>query len=145
MFFEPTTLYLMASTLLAILLLVESAIVRKHNGRFLGNRLLSFISIFKLIGFIVSATVLFKLQFQSWTVVVPLVFVVFNMVALLYSFYVFRDSNMLENVTTDAKPDDILLPTAYTDFLFAFALAFFGITVASLGYELMQHTQLMTK
>lgn len=126
--------YLVISVLVAIMMLVESRILKKTGGIFLGNTVLSVISLLEFLWLIVSGLAIFQLDLPTWTITVPLVYAMYNLSAWVYGMYLFKREGILDKIAEDEDTDDIAIPKKYRDFSFSFAVVFFMLSIVAAAY-----------
>lgn len=133
------TIYLAISVLVALMMLVESRILAKTEGRFFGHPVLSALSLLEFVWLVLAGFALFHLNFLAWTIVVPVIYVFYNVFAWIYGMHLFRKEGLLDKVAEDGEAADLAIPKQYRDFSLSFAMVFLVLSIAALVYQIQYH------
>lgn len=121
--------YLIASACVAVGIWLQIVMLRKNLGKMPQSPLFHILSLFDSLWVLVSGVALYFLDFESFTISVPVVYTVYTILGFFYAGY-----TMGEQETLPSSPDEIVFDGRYLNFCQSFALVFFGLCLLSLYF-----------
>lgn len=123
------TIYLWASLAVALMIIIENGLLRRHGGRLPNTPVLMVISMVTSIwGFVVPAAMYF-LPIDGLMRAVPVAYIVYVFATLVYSFRLVRGKDLPDN------PNDIIMPSAYMNFCQSFGIVYLLLCAVVLAWH----------
>ncbi len=123
------TIYLWASLAVALMIIIENGLLRRHGGRLPNTPVLMVISMVTSIwGFVVPAAMYF-LPIDGLMRAVPVTYIVYVFATLVYSFRLVRGKDLPDN------PNDIIMPSAYMNFCQSFGIVYLLLCAVVLAWH----------
>lgn len=123
------TIYLWASLAVALMIIIENGLLRRHGGRLPNTPVLMVISMVTSIwGFVVPAAMYF-LPIDGLMRAVPVAYIVYVFATLVYSFRLVRGKDLPDD------PNDIIMPSAYMNFCQSFGIVYLLLCAVVLAWH----------
>jgi len=119
-------IYLSISVIIGMIVIYDGYIIVKSNGIVETGQLAMFTSTIEFLWAIVSIVALFTLEFQSWQVLIPVIYLTHNLLGWIYGIW-------LASKSSTEQTDRIVVPVWYSKFGFNFGIVFtFGCVLVQL-------------
>lgn len=115
-------LFFIGCVVIAILMLIESRLLIKNQGKFLGHGVLSLISLLEFLWLVLCVVVLFRLAFKGIQIIIPVVYILQSVIGWVYGILLFKKAGILEQLENDDT--DIAIPRKFIDFTLSFSIVF---------------------
>lgn len=133
---NATIYYFFMCLLIACLMVYESHLLRKYQGKFLGNRVLSAISGLEFVWLAVSGLALYHMDFIGLSIIVPIIYMIHNLIGWGYGMYLLKQEGVVAQIESGDE-DNIRIPDKLIDFTLTFAVIFFTLAALAILYQLM--------
>ncbi|WP_394260898.1 hypothetical protein [Moraxella boevrei] len=111
--------YLLGSLVMAVLVIYEAINLYGSAGRLSEDSWVHLVSLLDVVWLIVSAVALYYVNFERFAMIIPTIFIVYNLFGWGYSMYLLKDDVDAMNIET---LEDIVVPKPYIDYSMAFGV-----------------------
>ncbi|ELA08235.1 hypothetical protein MOMA_06726 [Moraxella macacae 0408225] len=118
--------YLLGSFVMTVLVLYEAVSLYRTGGKLSEDSWVHMVSILGVVWLIVSAVALYYVNFERFAMVIPTIFIVYNLFGWGYSMYLVKDDVDFMKIET---VEDIVIPKPYIDYSMAFGV----VALSSIG------------
>ena len=123
------TIYLWASLAVALMIIIENGLLRRHGGRLPNTPVLMVISMVTSIWGVVVPAAMYFLPIDGLMRAVPVAYIVYVFATLVYSFRLVRGKDLPDD------PNDIIMPSAYMNFCQSFGIVYLLLCAVVLAWH----------
>lgn len=119
----PQMVYVIGSAVVAVLIWIEAAMLKKNAGKLPKSALFQLSSVLDTAWFFVSIAALYLIDFMPIALSIPAAYGVYTMFGWIYG------SRLLRKKGIPDSPKDLIVPSKYIDYSQSFAVVFFLLCV----------------